>query len=70
MLKKASRTSLSAAKNAEQLERTLPRLTENTSQLLALTAAAKLRFPSSPEKTDLYIAAIALQSRRKTNLII
>ena len=45
------------------------RTAENISLLPALIAAARLRFLSSPEKTDLYIAAIALQSRRKTNLI-
>ena len=50
--------------------RTLPRPAESISLLPALIAAARLRFLSSPEKTDLYIAAIALQNRRKTNLII
>lgn len=48
------------AKAAAMPVRMLPDPRERCSLLLALAAALKRRFPSAPEKTDLFIAAIAM----------
>ena len=59
----ASRTSPRDASPAVTLRRTLQEVPENSSPLLALTVARKLRFPSSPLTTDLFTAASATQLR-------
>ena len=58
-LKKVSRTNPSVAKNAEMQRKTQAKALVNFSPLLALLAVLKLKFPSSPEKTDLFTAANA-----------
>ena len=47
-------------KNAETLRKTQAKALVNFSPLLALLAVLKLKFPSSPEKTDLFTAANAM----------
>ena len=61
MLLRASRTSPRDANPAVMQERTQASPRENTSQLHAQTVVRKQKFPSSPQATDPYTAAIALQ---------
>lgn len=64
MRKRVSRTNPRDAKNAARPERLPAGRIESTSPPPAPPAAPRRKYPSSPEKTDPYIAANALQSRR------
>ncbi len=62
--RRASRMSPCAPRIPAPLAKTPPRLTESTSPLPALLAALRRKCPSSPERTDPFIAANALQNRK------